>query len=295
MTAQQETLFERFLAPFFRTFLIDEAAIGRYAASIDWETACDRLQNPAVIYPDYYLNHNFHGIRGGYLTASAAVTYDPITQYVLPPQETWVREGLVQAIEARPRRILDLGCGTGSTTLLLKQRFPSAEVIGLDLSPHMLVVATDKAQKAGLDIAFRHGDATATGLPAQSVDVVTASLLFHETPPAVTQAILREAYRLLVPGGEIVILDGNQAALRQTGWLTQIFEEPFIQDYAEGNLDAWLGAAGFGAVRTQAHWWLNQVSRGVKPSDRPDWEVAGASRYDSDFENGSLPAFGTLA
>jgi len=58
-------------------------------------------------------------------------------------------------------RILDLGCGTGSTTLL-KQAFPQAEVIGLDLSPYMLVRAEHKAKAAGLDIHWRHGNAEQT-------------------------------------------------------------------------------------------------------------------------------------
>ena len=68
--------------------------------------------------------------------------------------KTWVRESLVKAIQGTPRRILDLGCGTGTTTLMLKKRFSSAEVIGLDLSPHMLVVADHKAREANLDITL---------------------------------------------------------------------------------------------------------------------------------------------
>jgi SAM-dependent methyltransferase len=74
----------------------------------------------------------------------------------LPPHETVVRQGLIDAVRVKPRRIIDLGCGTGSTTLMLKQAFPEAEVVGLDLSPYMLVVADMKAQKAGLKIQWLH-------------------------------------------------------------------------------------------------------------------------------------------
>ncbi|GAB4386023.1 MAG: class I SAM-dependent methyltransferase [Elainellaceae cyanobacterium] len=265
MAVRKDTIFERFLSPIFSTFLIDREALQKYRQSKDWEQEADRFRQANLVYPDYYRLQNFHGIEGGYLTPSAAVTYDPITQYLLPPGEEWVRKGLIERIRCQPRRILDLGCGTGSTTLLLKQAFPDAEVIGMDISPYMLVVADEKAQKAGLDIQFRHGNAEQTGFTDSSFDLVTASLLFHETPPQVSLNILRECFRLLMPGGEVLILDGNQSGLRWADWLTNLFEEPYIKEYAAGSVDAWMGAAGFGDVRTEEVWLINQVTRGVKP------------------------------
>lgn len=264
MAPRKDTLFEQFLAPLFK-LLLDRETLQQYRDQIDWDTATAALSNPQVSYPEYYQTAPFHGIEGGYLTVEAAVTYDPITQYVLPPGEVWVREAAVKTLQGHPRRILDLGCGTGSTTLMLKQAFPQSEVIGLDLSPPMLVVAQDKAQKAGLAVPFVHGNAMETGFPEASFDAVTASLLFHETPPEVACAILTEAFRLLTPGGQIVILDGNQRTLRWADWLSNIFEEPYIHDYAHGSVDAWLGAAGFEAVQTNDFWWLHQISRGMKP------------------------------
>lgn len=288
MAVRKDTIFERFLAPVVKTFLIDQEGLRRFYESIDWQAASDRLSDPGLIYPAYYSSQNFHGIEGGYLNVSAAVSYDPITQYALPPGETLVRQGLLDAIQSKPRRILDLGCGTGSTTLLLKQAFPNAEVIGLDLSPYMLVVAEHKAQQAGLDIQWRHGNAEQTGLPEASFDLVTASLLFHETPPAVSQAILQESYRLLTVGGEVAILDGNQKLLRQTEWLTQIFEEPYIQAYAGGSVDAWMGAARFEAVNTQELWLLHQITRGIKPLpyQTVEFSSAGAERGDRQWAMG---------
>jgi ubiquinone/menaquinone biosynthesis C-methylase UbiE len=265
MAVRKDTLFERFLAPIFKNFLIDQDELRRFYESIDWESAATRLSNPTLTYPSYYASQNFHGIEGGYLNAGAAVSYDPITQYLLPPGETIVRQGLIDAIQSQPSRILDLGCGTGSTALMLKRAFPQAEVIGLDLSPYMLVAADYKAKKDGLKIQWQHGNAEKTGFLDGSFDLVTASLLFHETPPAVSRKILRECYRLLAVGGEVVILDGSQKMLRQTEWLTQIFEEPYINSYAAESVDAWMGAAGFGAVQTQDVWLIHQVTRGVKP------------------------------
>src|SRR4028118_278563 len=271
MAVNKDTIFQGFLAPVMR-LLIDEEALKRLYEGIDWETAADRYRQPDLVYPKYYSSQNFHGFKGGYLNPNAVVSYDPITQYILPPHETLVRQGLIDAVRVKPRRIIDLGCGTGSTTLMLKQAFPEAEVVGLDLSPYMLVVAEMKAQKAGLNIQWLHGNAESVAFPDASFDLVASSLLFHETPPAVSRAILRESFRLLKVGGQVAILDGNQKTLRQTEWLTDMFEEPYIKSYVAGSLDAWAGAAGFAAVQTHEHWWANQVTQGVKPLPGQDWE-----------------------
>ncbi len=308
MAVRQDTIWERFLSPLVR-LLIDEDGLRRYADSIDWEKECDGYRRDDVIIPPYYSSQNFHGIAGGYLNSNAAVTYDPITQYILTPNETIVRQALVDAVKVKPRRILDLGCGTGSTTLMLKQAFPEAEVIGLDLSPYMLVRAEDKARTAGLEILWRHGNAEKTSFRDATFDLVTASLLFHETPDAVSLAILQESFRLLVTGGQVLILDGNQKTLRQLEWLNDVFEEPYIREYAAGSIDANMGTAGFEAVRclrratpTQDVWWIHQVTSGIKPISAEDANVRQNVRQyvptsidNDDLEELGSPAFGIVA
>lgn len=293
MAVRKDTIWERFLSPIVRNF-IDQEKLRKLYESVDWEKESDRIRDPNLTYPDYYSSQNFHGIEGGYLNPGAVVSYDPITQYVLPPNETWVRQDAIERINGTPRRILDLGCGTGSTTLLLKQAFPQAQVIGLDLSPYMLVMANHKARTAGLNIQWCHGNAEATSLPNASFDLVTASLLFHETPSTVVQSILRECFRLLMPGGEVVILDGNQKTLRQADWLTEVFEEPYIKDYATGSVDAWMGTARFEAVQTHDVWWVHQVTQGIKPIPAGD-ESATAQQTSTrdilgDFGSEGIPA-----
>lgn len=264
MSVRKDTLWESFLKPIVLSFL-DKEELRRFYESKDWEAESDRFRQPNLTYPEYYRSQNFHGIESGYLNSGAAVSYDPITQYALPPNETWIRQDAINSIGGEPRRILDLGCGTGSTTFLLEKAFPRAEIVGLDLSPYMLVMAAHKAAVAGSKIHWQHGLAEATGFADASFDLVTASLLFHETPERISRAILQEAFRLLKPNGQVMILDGNQKLLRHNDWLTNVFEEPYIKEYARGSVDAWMGAIGFEAVQTQDIWLVHQVSRGIKP------------------------------
>ncbi|MER3434926.1 MAG: methyltransferase type 11 [Leptolyngbya sp. ERB_1_1] len=280
MATRKDTIFEQYLAPIAR-FFVNENEMRRLHNSIDWKAECDRFTNPDLVYPNYYKTQNFHGIEGGYLTIGAATSYDPITQLALPPNETWVRQQVIDAIQGQPLRILDLGCGTGSTTLLLKQAFPSAEVFGLDLSPFMLAVADHKAKQADLKIHWIHGKAEHTKFSDHSFDVVTASLLFHETPASIAKLILQECYRLLKSSGEVVILDGSQKTLRQTEWLTQIFEEPYIREYAHDSTEAWMGLAGFSAAHTEEFWWLHQITHGIKALASTDFEEF--DEFDGEF------------
>lgn len=265
MANGKDTLWSKFLQPIFG-FLIDGEELEKLAQSIDWNFASDRLIDSNLTYPEYYISQNFHGIEGGYLTTVAAVSYDPVTKHALPPNEIWNREAVIKAVTGNPLKILDLGCGTGSTTIMLKQAFPTAKVIGLDLSPQMLAMAEYKAHQEQLKIEWLHGIAERTNFADSEFDLVTASLLFHETPITITQQILQEAHRLLKPGGKVIILDGHQKTLRNTTWLSDIFEEPYIKEYAAGSIDAWMGKAGFNQVLTEDVWWTNQLTTGVKSS-----------------------------
>ncbi|MEL6223269.1 MAG: class I SAM-dependent methyltransferase [Cyanobacteria bacterium J06627_8] len=233
--------------------------------TVNWPQEIQRVQNAHIAYPDYYRAPQFHGIDGGYLTSVAAITYDIVTAFASPPSERWVRQQLITHIQGQPFRILDLGCGTGSTTVMLKQAYPNADVIGLDLSPYMLLMAERKSQQTQQAIALHHGLAEATGFDSASFDVVTASFLFHETPPVIAQAILHECFRLTTSGGQVLILDGNQNVLRHLHWLIDLFREPYSKVYAAGCMDRWFLAAHFVDVQTKSIGWIHQLTTGKKP------------------------------
>ncbi|KGF72842.1 methyltransferase type 11 [Neosynechococcus sphagnicola sy1] len=293
MTGRQDTIFERFLTPVFR-LLIDPEALSQQYDSIDWPAARDRLSQVGLTYPDYYCRQTFHGIEGGYLNPSTAVSYDPITQYLLPPSEPLVRQGFIDQIRVQPQRILDLGCGTGSMTLMLKHAFPQAAVTGLDLSPYMLAMAESKAQLANLAIQWRHGDAATTEFPAASFDLITIALLFQETPPLVSRQILHRCQQWLKVGGELMILEGGQGPLSPMTWLNPMFAASDHQDNGGGDLEGGMMAAGFAAVQTMEHWWLHQITRGVKPLSGAEPRAAAVDGFPDpdtlDFEGCPAPA-----
>ncbi|MEW6495815.1 MAG: methyltransferase domain-containing protein [Cyanobacteriota bacterium] len=263
MAITQKPIWQVALKPIIRV-LIGEDKL-RFYETIDWQHESDRFRQSGLIYPHYYSSQNFHGIEGGYLNTVAAITYDAVTAFASPPNETEIRQQLMNTIDGQPKRILDLGCGTGSATLMLKQAFEQAIVIGLDLSPYMLVVADYKAQQAGLNIQWQHGLAEDTGLEEASFDLVTASFLLHETPPKISQLILQECFRLVKPGGQLIILDGNQKRLRHADWLIKLFQEPYSKVYAAESVEDWMKAAGFEAVQTDYVGWIQQVTCGIKP------------------------------
>lgn len=232
--------------------------------TLDWEKECDRFRDPSLIYPDYYISQNFHGIQGGYLNAIAATTYDPVTTIASLPDETYVRRQLIAAIDGHPRHILDLGCGTGSSTILLKQAFPEADVTGIDLSPYMLAIAHHRAQAAHVTLNLQHSLAESTDFSSNCFDLVTASFLFHEMPPNIAQNVLREARRLLQPGGQVLILDGDQRKLRRMPWLIDLFREPYSKVYAAEHTETWLKTLDFDAVTTDRIGWIQQLNGAIK-------------------------------
>lgn len=118
------------------------------------------------------------------------------------------KKQLIERADIRPgQRILDVGCGTGTLALMVKSGQPGAKVTGLDADPQMLKVARDKAAEAGLDVEFSEGFASELPYPDASFDRVLSTLMIHHLKTADKEALSREIYRVLKPGGQMHILD----------------------------------------------------------------------------------------
>ena len=112
---------------------------------------------------------------------------------------------LVAALPPSPAVIADLGCGTGSLSVLLAEQ--GYVVRGLDSSPAMLALAARKAEAADVGIDWTVGDASAPPLGDGSVDVVLCRHVLWALPdPA---AALARWVRLLRPAGRLVLIEGS--------------------------------------------------------------------------------------
>jgi SAM-dependent methyltransferase len=111
---------------------------------------------------------------------------------------------LTQALPFPPASVLDIGCGTGSISLLLARR--GYNVTGIDLSEAMIARATAKTHAAGYDLPFRVMDAFTPSLSPRQFDVIVCRHLLWALPdPALA---LERWVALLVPGGRLVLIEG---------------------------------------------------------------------------------------
>lgn len=102
-------------------------------------------------------------------------------------------------------KLADLGCGTGSLSVLLAES--GAKVVGVDLSSAMIIEAERKARGAGLSVEFHVGDASDPDLPDGSFDVVLSRHLLWTLPDPV--AALSRWVRLLNHRGRLVLIEGH--------------------------------------------------------------------------------------
>src|SRR4051794_4132591 len=147
---------------------------------------------------------------GGYLPAlrfqSLTRVYDPVVR--LTSREGRFKELLIdQAAPAPGQRILDLGCGTGTLALQVKQRVPQADVVGLDADPEMLAQARRKAEQAGVELELTEGFSTKLPYEDASFDRVLSTLFFHHLDPEPKRQTAREIARVLRKGGELHVAD----------------------------------------------------------------------------------------
>ena len=171
-----------------------------------------------------YTRHEIHIQPGGY-------TGDPFAGYVYHygtnsfyisvmghNEQDQVHKDVVSRVPLPPdgkvRRILDMGCGIGQYTVALKERFPDAEVWGLDIGAPMMRYAHMRSNRLGVAANFTQALAEDTKFPDGYFDIVLSYILHHELPADITPKVIDEAHRVTRAGGVYYPLDFKTAGTR---------------------------------------------------------------------------------
>ncbi|WP_022663445.1 class I SAM-dependent methyltransferase [Paucidesulfovibrio longus] len=193
--------------------------------------------------------------------AGIARAYDPllnpfldrprlgVTELVLRCLRSFESEEEQGSAAAPPPPVLDLCCGTGRQAVLLRRE--GLRVQGVDISPAMLDVARRQSPP---DIVYYEEDASATHFADRSFGCVCVSMALHEKAPALREAIVEEALRLLLPGGSLVLLDyrlpetwSGRAMMRLSALVERMAGREHYANYrqflAGGGMRALLGAS----------------------------------------------------
>ncbi|GER79215.1 MAG: methyltransferase type 11 [Anaerolineae bacterium] len=173
--------------------------------------------------------------------------YDPLLKWVMR-EETFKRK-LIQQANIQPHmKILDLGCGTGTLTVMLRRAHPEAEVTGLDGDPEVLEIAREKSR--GLDVQWDEGLASSLPYPDSAFDRVVTSLVIHHLVTADKRRAFEEIYRVLKPRGELYILDFGAPHSSLTRFMTTYMRRlEETADNFDGLIPRFVTEAGFGGVK----------------------------------------------
>ncbi len=200
--------------------------------------------------PDYY-QRNFHFQKDGYLSAESADLYEHQVELLFVGGADAMRRMCIEPMKVnlhrkQKPRILEIGCGVGSTTQFLREAFPSAEIVAIDLSEPYL----DLAKKRVAEVNFLQALGENLPFESGSFDAVCSVFLFHELPKPIRLRVLEESHRVLKSKGVFVMVDALQEQDAQ-GFAEPLrrfpkeFHEPFFANYTKNPMEKLFDEVGF--------------------------------------------------
>jgi ubiquinone/menaquinone biosynthesis C-methylase UbiE len=176
---------------------------------------------------------------------------------------------LAQIGDLSGKSLLDVGCGTGTFAIMVKQAYPAASVTGLDGDPQILEIARAKSAKLGLDIRFSEGMSYTMPYPDASFEVLVTSLMLHHLDKKAKQETAGEMFRVLKPGGRLFGIDFAEmrgAPGRALKPFVRRFER--VAENLDGLLPVMFGAAGFGEYAELRRYVLGSIAsfRAIRPA-----------------------------
>ena len=184
-----------------------------------------------------------------------ALGYDFLTMYYdlaikLTMPEKKFRRLLVENINPQDKdHVLEFGFGTGQNLILVKNKNPNIELIGLDIDPKVKEITTYKLAKNKLEVPLDLYDGNNFPYLDNQFDKVYSCLVFHQLDSETKNNCLKEIYRVLKPNGELIIADWGKASnkiMRFTFGLVQILDGfKTTNDNVKGKMPQFIEKAGF--------------------------------------------------
>ncbi|MEL7188929.1 MAG: methyltransferase domain-containing protein [Pseudomonadota bacterium] len=170
--------------------------------------------DPDIEFPDYYDGVNFHRTSGGWTeNANQGFIHGEIIHRkmigVTFPGGIFQQRQNVAAMAPRDdyANILDMGCSSGHFTFALAKTYPDAQITGIDYAAEMMEHAWRTANANGWNWKLYQRGAEATGFDDASFDLVTSYIVLHEMPEHAIRDMFAEAFRVLEPGGDLLMSD----------------------------------------------------------------------------------------
>ena len=219
---------------------------------------------PKMHLPDY-TRHEIHIQPGGYVGdpfAGHIYHYGTNSFYIAVighNEQDQVHKATAQRLplpaDGKVRRILDMGSGVGQLTAALKERFPDAEVWGIDAGGPMVRYAHTRARRLGIGVNFAQRLAEDTKFPDNYFDLVTSYIMHHELTAEATRQVISEARRVTRPGGVYYPIDFNTGgttaparAMYGRWWDHRWNNEVWSLEYHGLNFTDEIAARGFSIV-----------------------------------------------
>jgi ubiquinone/menaquinone biosynthesis C-methylase UbiE len=215
----------------------------------------------------------------------------PEQQRLVDQAEHWRHRLICDGTELAPgTRLLEVGCGVGAVLAVLGQEYPGLRLAGVDIEPKQLEFARGHLAQAGVEAVLTEADALALPFEDESFDHVWMMwLLEHVADPP---AVLREARRVLVPGGAITAIEVDYSTCHAEPTTPAI--EALFRAMVQG-----MAASGWSDAGTRLPGWLHEAGfTDVEEGERSFWwqgqDLAQQAGYAADVMESALDALAQL-